>query len=141
MQSVLRGHSWLHAANGAWKTHALHGTTLIPLQHRHLRPPNAPLMCCARRAALHAQGKQLDVTIVSLVRCGRGLRASKSSLGFVADMRRMNVAITRAKRALWLLCHFESLQASATCLHACMQACKQASSACMQGGAGWWGGV
>ncbi len=47
------------------------------------------------------QGKQMDVVIMSCVRASEpGLQ---TGIGFVSDMRRMNVAITRAKRALWIL--------------------------------------
>jgi senataxin len=45
------------------------------------------------------QGKQLDVIILSCVRASDG----SSGVGFLADVRRMNVAITRAKQALWIL--------------------------------------
>ncbi|PSC75196.1 Helicase sen1 [Micractinium conductrix] len=44
------------------------------------------------------QGKQLDVVILSCVRA-----SSSGGIGFVNDVRRLNVAITRAKRALWVL--------------------------------------
>ncbi|GAB4815852.1 hypothetical protein N2152v2_002898 [Parachlorella kessleri] len=53
------------------------------------------------------QGKQLDVVILSCVRAGSG-----GGLGFVTDIRRMNVAITRAKRALWVLGSISSLRAN-----------------------------
>ncbi|KAK9824183.1 hypothetical protein WJX72_008399 [[Myrmecia] bisecta] len=45
------------------------------------------------------QGKQLDVVILSCVRASQ----KGSGVGFLNDIRRMNVAITRAKRALWIL--------------------------------------
>ncbi|KDD71352.1 hypothetical protein H632_c5236p0, partial [Helicosporidium sp. ATCC 50920] len=44
------------------------------------------------------QGRQLDVVILSCVRAGE-----ERGLGFVSDVRRLNVAITRARRALWIL--------------------------------------
>ena len=40
----------------------------------------------------------MDVIILSCVRA-----SSNSSVGFVSDVRRMNVAITRAKKSLWIL--------------------------------------
>lgn len=44
------------------------------------------------------QGRQVDVVILSCVRAG-----SSGGLGFVNDIRRLNVAITRARRSLWIL--------------------------------------
>ena len=55
------------------------------------------------------QGKQLDVIIFSCVRAKGG-----GGLGFITDVRRLNVAITRAKRALWILGSLGKLQADPT---------------------------
>jgi senataxin len=43
------------------------------------------------------QGREMDVSVLSCVRSGRG------GLGFVADVRRLNVALTRAKCSLLIL--------------------------------------
>ena len=56
------------------------------------------------------QGQEADVIIFSTVRgsksgagVGGARRGGSSSIGFLADVRRMNVALTRAKRALWIV--------------------------------------
>ena len=52
------------------------------------------------------QGKEKDVVIYSAVRSGR------SGLGFVRDLRRLNVALTRARHALYIVGSDASLRAS-----------------------------
>ena len=49
------------------------------------------------------QGRESEVIIFSCV------RASQSGIGFLADIRRMNVGITRAKSSLWVLGNASSL--------------------------------
>ncbi|GLI69287.1 hypothetical protein VaNZ11_013870, partial [Volvox africanus] len=63
------------------------------------------------------QGKQLDVIILSCVRTVRpgmppptGGAGMVGGVGFLSDIRRMNVAITRAKQALWVLGQFSALR-------------------------------
>lgn len=64
-----------------------------------------------RRVAIETvdsyQGRQVDVVILSCVRAGSG-----GGLGFVTDVRRMNVAITRARRSLWILGALSTLRAN-----------------------------
>lgn len=50
------------------------------------------------------QGRECEIIIYSCV------RASGRGIGFLADIRRMNVALTRAKSSLWILGNFESLR-------------------------------
>jgi hypothetical protein len=42
--------------------------------------------------------------------CMRICAGGHGSIGFLADTRRLNVAITRAKRSLWVLGHVASLR-------------------------------
>ncbi|PCH40128.1 helicase sen1 [Wolfiporia cocos MD-104 SS10] len=51
------------------------------------------------------QGQEKDVIILSCVRAGPGVQ----SVGFLKDVRRMNVAITRAKASLFVLGHAPTL--------------------------------
>lgn len=51
------------------------------------------------------QGQEKDIIIMSCVRAS----ADSRSVGFLADVRRMNVAITRAKSSLWILGNEKSL--------------------------------
>ena len=65
------------------------------------------------------QGQEADVVVISCTRsaCGRhdlppaAEAAVAKVVGFLSDMRRMNVALTRAKHALWVVGHAETLQA------------------------------
>ncbi|KAK9830550.1 hypothetical protein WJX72_012414 [[Myrmecia] bisecta] len=57
------------------------------------------------------QGKEADVVIFSCVRAHQ-LRSGMGSVGFLADVRRMNVALTRARRALWIIGHSQTLLSS-----------------------------
>ena len=57
--------------------------------------------CCALRAEggwLHTQGKEADHVIFSCVRA-QPARHGSASVGFLADVRRMNVGLTRARSA------------------------------------------
>ncbi|KAH8114513.1 SEN1 N terminal-domain-containing protein [Phellopilus nigrolimitatus] len=54
------------------------------------------------------QGQEKDIIILSCVRAGPSL----SKIGFLADIRRMNVAITRSKSSLFIVGHGPTLQRS-----------------------------
>lgn len=62
------------------------------------------------------QGREKDVVIFSAVRSSRsdGRGHSGRSIGFVADERRLNVAITRAKRLLIVVGNADTLSCDAT---------------------------
>lgn len=60
------------------------------------------------------QGREVDILILSTVRAAEqsstapGIKSS--NIGFVADVRRMNVALTRAKLSLWIMGNARTLQ-------------------------------
>ncbi|KAK8292736.1 hypothetical protein V6Z11_D06G139400 [Gossypium hirsutum] len=58
------------------------------------------------------QGREVDILVFSTVRASSSSQdvSSSSSIGFVADVRRMNVALTRAKLSLWILGNTRTLQ-------------------------------
>ncbi|XP_078433844.1 P-loop containing nucleoside triphosphate hydrolases superfamily protein [Wolffia australiana] len=61
------------------------------------------------------QGREVDILLLSTVRasaCNSRDRGNTklNSIGFVADMRRMNVALTRAKHSLWIIGNAMTLQ-------------------------------
>lgn len=63
------------------------------------------------------QGREVDILVLSTVRaagpCSTVSGINSSSIGFVADVRRMNVALTRAKLSLWILGNARTLQTNA----------------------------
>ncbi|KAL3835347.1 hypothetical protein ACJIZ3_010083 [Penstemon smallii] len=60
------------------------------------------------------QGREVDILLLSTVRaagsCSETPRVSSRNLGFVADVRRMNVALTRARISLWIFGNVRTLQ-------------------------------
>lgn len=54
------------------------------------------------------QGQEKDVIILSCVRAGPGV----TNVGFLADVRRMNVALTRAKSSVFIVGHAPTLERS-----------------------------
>lgn len=59
------------------------------------------------------QGREVDILVLSTVRAAEPSaihRLNSSSIGFVADVRRMNVALTRARLSLWIIGNARTLQ-------------------------------
>ncbi|KAG1331997.1 hypothetical protein COCNU_02G019650 [Cocos nucifera] len=60
------------------------------------------------------QGREVDILVLSTVRASNSNAKppiiNSSGIGFVADVRRMNVALTRAKYSLWMVSNARTLQ-------------------------------
>lgn len=60
------------------------------------------------------QGREVDILVLSTVRSSisgsRSVGKNSNGIGFVADIRRMNVALTRAKISLWIVGNARTLQ-------------------------------
>ncbi len=69
--------------------------------------------CMAVQEHLHgAQGREKDIVIFSAVRSTRS-KGGRSRIGFVADERRLNVGLTRARASLLVVGNFQALQSDA----------------------------
>lgn len=61
---------------------------------------------------LRMQGREKDIVIFSAVRSAKS-RGPRVHIGFVADERRLNVGLTRARASLLVVGNFRALQADA----------------------------
>ncbi len=57
------------------------------------------------------QGREKDIIILSTVRAHDDQQA-RPTIGFVADRRRLNVSLTRAKYGMYVVGHIKSLRVS-----------------------------
>ncbi|MGL5317252.1 MAG: DEAD/DEAH box helicase family protein, partial [Bacteroidales bacterium] len=75
---------------------------------RHLIKKNSFLRSIRKRISINTvdgfQGQERDVILISLVRTNQS-----GKIGFLSDLRRLNVAITRAKMKLFILGNSETL--------------------------------
>lgn len=72
------------------------------LVHRLLQQTS--IVNCVNVSTIDAfQGQESDVIVLSCV------RTSATDIGFLADLRRLNVAITRARCSLWVICKCETV--------------------------------
>ena len=55
------------------------------------------------------QGREKDIVIFSAVRSAKG-KGARAHIGFVADERRLNVGLTRARASLLVVGNFKALQ-------------------------------
>ena len=58
------------------------------------------------------QGRQKDVILLSCVRATQMTDVTTTTIGFVANRQRLNVSLTRAKYAMYILGHMNSLNVS-----------------------------
>ena len=66
----------------------------------------------AAKGMVHMQGREKDIVIFSAVRSREG-RKPHARIGFVADERRLNVGLTRARASLLVVGNFAALQSDA----------------------------
>lgn len=73
-------------------------------RHYELSLTKTQQLCIESNTVDAFQGREKEIIIFSCVRAG-----AQRGIGFVADTRRMNVALTRAKHAIWVVGNAKSL--------------------------------